>query len=234
MKESFADYQTRISGTDIQIFLHSDAEYPRELHDIPNSPFLIYVRGNLETIGIKIAMVGSRESTPYGEQIVKSFVPRLVQSGISIVSGGALGIDGLAHESAMRSGGHTIVVFGSSIDQPYPKSHICLFEKVVASGGALVSHFPIGMAAAPYTFPQRNEIIAGLSRGLIVVEAKEKSGSLITAQIALEMGKDVFAVPSDISRRNSLGCNRLIQNASAKLVLSPDDILDEYGLSEIA
>jgi DNA processing protein len=125
-------------------------------------------------------------------------------------------------------------VLGSGIDKPYPKVHEHLFDRIVEKGGAVLSHFPVGTPAAPYTFPQRNEIIAGLSRGLVVVEAKERSGSLITAQLALEMGKDVFAVPSDISRRNSLGANRLIQNASAKLLLSPDDILDEYGLTEVS
>lgn len=132
-------------------------------------------------------MVGSREATPYGEQIVKSFVPKLVRAGISIVSGGALGVDSLAHESAIGAGGHTIVVLGSGVDRPYPRAHEHLFDRVVEAGGAVVSHFPMGTDAAPYTFPQRNEIIAGLSRGLVVVEAKERSGSLITAQLALEM-----------------------------------------------
>lgn len=123
-------------------------------------------------------------------------------------------------------------MLGSGIDKPYPRTHERLFDRIALKGGAVVSHFSIGTPAAPYTFPQRNEIIAGLSRGLVVVEAKERSGSLITAQLALEMGKDVFAIPSDVSRRNSLGTNRLIQNASAKLLLSPDDILEEYGISE--
>lgn len=103
LKESLTDFQARLSGTDIRVLLHWDTGYPAELHDIPNTPFLIYVRGNLQTTCIKIAVVGSRESTPYGEQIVKSFVPKMVQAGISILSGGALGIDGLAHESAIRS-----------------------------------------------------------------------------------------------------------------------------------
>lgn len=123
------------------------------------------------------------------------------------------------------------MVLGSGVDVPYPRTHIHLFDTIVEHGGAVISHFPLGFPAAPYTFPQRNEIIAGLVRGLIVVEAKERSGSLITAQLALEMGKDVFAIPSDISRKNSLGTNRLIQNASAKLLISPDDILEEYGLT---
>ncbi len=231
LNETFSVYRTKIEDTDIRILLYSDMDFPQELHNIPNPPFLLYVRGNIVSEGINIGMVGSRQATPYGEQIVKSFIPKLVRAGISIVSGGALGIDGLSHETALQYQGHTIVVLGSGIDRPYPRSHEPLFERVIRSGGAVVSQFPIGMEAAPYTFPQRNEIIAGLSRGLIVVEAKEKSGSLITAQLALEMGKDVFAIPSDISRRNSLGANRLIQNASAKLLLSPDDILNEYGLS---
>lgn len=108
-----------------------------------------------------------------------------------------------------------------------------MFDTIVQRGGAVISHFPLGFAAAQYTFPQRNELIAGISRGILIVEAKERSGSLITAQLALEMGKDVFAIPSDISRKNSLGSNRLIQNASAKLIISPDDILEEYGLTPI-
>lgn len=223
-------YAKRFENSDVRILSARDVEFPAELLVAPNPLFLLYVRGDLAPSKLRIGFVGSREATPYGEQIVKSFVPALARAGISIVSGGALGIDSLSHEAAIQANGHTIVVLGSGVDRPYPRAHEHLFDRIVQVGGAVVSHFPMGTDAAPYTFPQRNEIIAALSRGLVVVEAKERSGSLITAQLALEMGKDVFAIPSDIGRRNSLGTNRLIQSASAKLLLSPEDLLEEYGI----
>ena len=155
--------------------------------------------------------MGSRESTPYGESIVTAFTPSLVQAGYSIVSGGALGIDAESHRVTLDTGGHTIAVVGCGVDIFYPARHRSLYERILANGGAIVSQFPLSVEARPYMFPMRNEIIAGLSIGVMVVEAREKSGSLITARLALEQGKDVFIPPSDIGRQNSWGTLRFLQ-----------------------
>jgi DNA processing protein len=142
-----------------------------------------------------------------------------------------LWIDGLAHEATLRAGGYTIAVMGSGLNHLYPKTHVSLFNRILAQGGAILSHFPLDTLPSTYTFPLRNEIIAALSSWIFLVEARNRSGSLITAQIALDIGRDVFAAPADIGRVNSQWCNRLIQSGSAKLVLHPEDILLEYGIS---
>ena len=148
--------------------------------------------------------------------------------GYVIVSGGASGVDTLAHTITLREGGRTIAVMGTGLDIAYPRDNISLFERIVESGGALVSQFPLGTEPGPYNFPVRNEVIAGLSRGVIIPEAGEKSGTLITARLALENNRDVFAVPGDIYRPTSDGTNTLIRDGLAKPILAVEDILAEY------
>ena len=227
---SLAQYEEKFDRIGAHAILHTDAEFPESLRHIPHVPFYLSVRGNLRNIPF-LSIVGSRKSTTYGHELVKYFTGPLVRSGYGIVSGGALGIDAYAHDAAVKAGGYTIAVMGTGIDYLYPRTNLGVYDRILASGGALVSHFPLGTEANPYNFPIRNELIAGFSRGILLIEAKEKSGTLITAQIALDLGKDVFVPPADYTRENSLGTNRLLQQGCAKLVLAPEDILLEYDVA---
>jgi DNA processing protein len=205
-----------------------DAEYPPYLKEIYDPPALLFVKGTLPPAGeATFAIVGSRMATSYGKMVAERLAGGLARHGITIVSGMARGIDGIAHRAALSHGGRTIGVLGCGLDIVYPPEHQNLYDEVVANG-ALMSEFPMGTAPEAHNFPQRNRLISGLSLGVLVVEAQEKSGALLTAQSALEQGRDVFAVPGHIDAQKSRGPNRLIQQG-AKLVLDIDDILDELA-----
>ncbi len=198
--------------------------YPTALGSLPQPPPILYVRGRLELLGRPgIAIVGTRRHSAYGRDATVSFVVGLVRAGYVIVSGLARGIDSIAHRTALDVGGDTVAVLGTGLDVPYPPEHADLFA-LIAERGCLVSEFPPGTPPRKWHFPQRNRVISGLSRGVLVVEAPEKSGALITAHYALEEGKEVFAVPGPIHNRVSHGPNRLIQDGAA-LVTSAADIL---------
>jgi DNA processing protein len=207
-----------------------DDEYPSLLKTLVGAPTIIYVRGILHPNDALISVVGSRKHSQYAESCVQKIIPGLIRAGYGIVSGGAYGIDTVAHEATLREKWHTTVVFGSGIDVYYPPSNTAFFEKVIASGGALVSQFPLGTLAEPYNFPMRNDIVAGISRGTLIAEAGEDSGTLITARLALEANRDVFVIPSDITREWALGSNRLIRDWLGKLITSHEDILSEYQI----
>ncbi len=212
----------------------TDKNYPEILKHIPNPPKKLFVRGEiLPKDKTAIAIVGARKHTSYGKQVAYDFAYALAKSGVTIVSGLALGIDSEAHKGALDAGGRTIAVLGSGIDDNsiYPYSHKSLAERVIKNG-ALISEYEPGTPALPHQFPQRNRIVSGLSLGVLVVEAKEKSGSLITAKLALEQGKDIFAVPGPIFSKMSEGTNKLIQQG-AKLVLTPNDILEELEIAGV-
>ncbi len=198
--------------------------YPTALRNLPQPPAILYVRGRIGLLSRPgIAVIGTRAHSVYGRDATVSFVVGLVRAGYTIVSGLARGIDGIAHRTALEVGGDTVGVLGTGLDVPYPPEHEELIE-AVAERGCLVSEFPPGTPARKYHFPQRNRIIAGLARGVLVVEAPEKSGAMITAEYALEEGKEVFAVPGPIHNPTSAGTNRLIQEGAA-LVTSAADIL---------
>ena len=198
--------------------------YPTALRSLPQPPAILYVRGRVELLGRPgIAVVGTRAHSTYGRDATVSFVVGLVRAGYTIISGLARGIDGIAHRTALDVGGDTIGVLGTGIDQIYPAEHEDLW-KTMAERGCLVSEFPPGTPPRKWHFPQRNRIIAGLARGVLVVEAPERSGAVITAHQALEEGKEVFAVPGPIHNPASRGTNRLIQDGAA-LVTSAADIL---------
>ena len=198
--------------------------YPTALRDIPQPPATLNVRGRLELLSRPgIAVIGTRVHSVYGRDATVSFVVGLVRAGYTIVSGLARGIDGIAHRTALEIGGDTVGVLGTGLDVPYPLEHEELIQ-AVAQRGCLVSEFPPGTPPRKWHFPQRNRIIAGLSRGVLVVEAPESSGAMNTAQHALEGGKEVFAVPGPIHNPTSAGTNRLIQEGAA-LVTSAADIL---------
>ncbi len=208
-----------------------DLDYPEILKSIYSPPIMIYSKGKpLNTYKKTLAIVGARKSTSYSQRVLDKIIPELVFNDISIVSGGALGVDTIAHKSTIDAGGRTIVVLGSGILSPYPERNIKFFKKVANGGGTLVSIFPLRMGPDRGTFPARNRVIAGLSTGCLVVEAAQKSGALITAKFALDEGRNVFAIPGNIESLMSVGCNNLIKQG-AKLVNSVNDILEDYGIT---
>lgn len=206
-----------------------DHEYPKRLKHIYGKPAGLYVKGRLPDDEIpSAAIIGARNCTSYGEQVARMLGSSLGREGVQIVSGMALGVDGAGHDGALRSGGSTFAILGSGVDMCYPKSHYSMYRQIPARGG-VISEFPLRDEAMPYHFPMRNRIISGLSDVVIVVEAREKSGSLITAELALEQGKEVMAVPGMVTEALSCGCNQLIRQG-AGIVTSPDDILEYFQI----
>lgn len=211
-----------------------DAQYPDFLKAIHAPPPLLFVSGNPETLkNTQIGVVGSRNASRIGEDNTRAFVRYLVDQGLSITSGLALGIDGIAHQAALNAGGKTVAVVANGLDQVYPKRHLKLAQAIIDSGGAIISEFPIAIQPRPQHFPRRNRIISGLSQGVLVVEAALKSGSLITARYAMEQGREVFAIPGSIHNPLSKGCHALIKQGAA-LVESGEDILSELQLRGLA
>ncbi|MBP6869942.1 DNA-processing protein DprA [Candidatus Babeliales bacterium] len=204
-------------------------EYSQLLSNIEQPPAVIYYQGaNLFASDKAIAFVGSRKADAYARVVVEKLVPTLVAQDWVIVSGGAAGVDSFVHDSTVRSGGKTIVVLGSGLLHWYPHSNTKLFNQVIHAGGMIVSCFPLQTQPIPSNFPARNRIIAGLSQGTVVVQAAAKSGALITADFALEQGRQVFAVPGSIEHGLHDGCHNLIQQG-AKLVTNVQDIIIEFG-----
>ncbi|QDX82146.1 DNA-protecting protein DprA [Denitratisoma sp. DHT3] len=204
----------------------ADPGYPRSLLDGDDPPPLLYVKGRVELLGRpSLAVVGSRNSTRQGEANAQAFAASLSQRGLTIVSGLALGIDAAAHRGGLDGAGSTIAVIGTGPDRIYPARNAELAREI-AERGVIVSEFAVGTPALPANFPRRNRIIAGLARGCLVVEAAERSGSLITARLAAEAGREVFAIPGSIHSPQSKGCHKLIKQG-AKLVESAQDVLEE-------
>lgn len=203
-----------------------DYDYPVSLNYIYDKPPVLYYKGNHKNEDeLSLAIVGARKSTAYGKWVCEKFTKELVDLGVTIVSGLALGIDAIAHKAALENGGKTIAILGNGLDIKYPSRNEKLYDEI-SENGVIMSEFPIGTQPLAYNFPQRNRIISGLTRAIVVIEAKEKSGSLITAHHALEQGKDVFAVPGNINSIYSSGTNKLIKDGAFPL-LSIDDILEE-------
>lgn len=216
----------RTSG--ITLLPDYDSRYPRCLSEIHDPPPLLFERGELlprDSLGV--AIVGTRHPTDYGRRQAEKLAAGLARAGLTIISGMARGIDSVAHRAALEAGGRTIAVLGSGLLEIYPPEHKDLFNDIAAQG-AVLSEMPSRMKPSAGAFPQRNRIISGLSLGTIVVEAAQRSGALITARLAMEQGRDVFAVPGRIDQVNSKGCHRLIRDG-ATLVESVDDILDQLG-----
>ena len=204
-----------------------DAAYPQQLKQIYDPPPVLYVRGEVSTISQPgIALVGTRHPTPYGSGMAERLACDLAVRGIVIISGMARGVDTAGHRGAIAGKGKTVAVFGTGIDVIYPKENTRLSEQILALGGALISEFPIGTFPAPQNFPIRNRIISGMSVGVLVVEAAEYSGTRITARCALEQNRDVFAVPGNVTNKNSWGPNTLIKQG-AKLVATWEDVWEE-------
>ncbi|MCW2277955.1 DNA-processing protein DprA [Heliophilum fasciatum] len=219
----------KLYRSSVQALTMIDSSYPEWLRQIPDPPPVLYIRGELRPEDSKaIAVVGTRRPSAYGERVCRTLVKELTLRGCCIVSGLARGIDGIAHQVALENGGRTIAVMASGVDIIYPSEHQRLAEAITRQG-ALVSEYPPGLPPEPGLFPARNRVIAGLSQGVLVIEAGERSGALITTDQALEQGREVFAVPGPITQKQNAGTNRLIQQG-AKLVMNVNDILaDEQG-----
>jgi len=227
-------YLQRVRDANVTVLTWESDAYPRFLREIPAPPPVLYVAGEIqEADRWAVAVVGTRRLSEYGKQIVRELVTGLVRNNVTIVSGLARGIDGIAHKTAVEMGGRTIAVLGSGIDCLYPPQHRNLARRIIKDRqGAVITEYALGTQPDAKNFPPRNRIISGLSLGVVVIEAGKKSGALITADFALEQNREVFAVPGNVYSPASAGTNRLIQ-LGAKLVMSVDDILDELNLTMV-
>ncbi len=208
-----------------------DENYPQQLKEIDAPPIFLFYKGEIkEQDNFAFAVVGSRVYSAYGKEATLKIVPDIAKAGFTIVSGLARGIDTLAHKEALRMEGRTLAILGSGIDNIWPSENRSLAEKIIDGQGAVISEFPLGTAPIGYNFPRRNRIISGLSKGVLVIEGKKKSGSLITAHIALNQGREVFSLPGNGFSALSEGPNTLIKKGEAKLVTCVEDILEEFNL----
>ncbi|MBL7058296.1 DNA-protecting protein DprA [Patescibacteria group bacterium] len=230
-EEAYAKYEKE----DIKFCAITDDNYPKLLKDIHDPPIILYYKGYINCLNnFSISVVGSRKFTTYGRQACEDIVFKLAKNGLVIVSGLALGIDSLAHCAALEAGGITVGVLGTGVNRThiYPASNRKLAERMIEAGGVIISEFPFGTLALKYNFPLRNRIIAGLTRGTLVIEANAKSGTLITAHSALDSGREVMAIPGSIYSETSAGTHKLIDEG-AKLVTCAEDILKYLNLEEI-
>ena len=223
----------KVSRSGVDALTQEDPDYSTNLLCLPNAPPLLFVRGQLKQQDqLAVAVVGTRRVSPYGKEVARRIGNELAINGVTVVSGLALGIDAIAHAAALESGGRTIAVLGSGVDQIYPARNHRLALQIIENG-ALVSEYPLGTKPEARNFPPRNRIISGMSLAVVVVEAAARSGALITAAFAAEQGRDVYAVPGSILSPGSDGCNRLIQDGAIP-VTSPDDLLEHLQLETAA
>ena len=211
-------------------FTIEDDIYPQCLKEISNPPLKLYYKGNLDLLKDErlIAVVGTRNPSSYGKLCCEYMVKKMTSANITIVSGFAKGIDSIAHKTSLLAGGKTIAVIASGLDIVYPASNLSLYREIEEKG-LILSEYEAGVKPFKFNFPQRNRIIAGLSKGTIVVESKDRGGSLITANLALEFNRDVYAVPGDIFSEYSKGCNNLIRDSKAKSLSNINELLEDYS-----
>lgn len=213
----------------VKVLSLKSKNYPEELKNISQPPVFLYYKGDISLLeNRRIGVVGTRKATTYGRITCEKMTEDLIENGITTVSGLALGIDSICHKRTLEKSGKTIAVVGSGLDIIYPKENRILWEQI-EKYGLIISEYSLGTEPIGYNFPMRNRIIVGLSRGILVIESQKKGGSLITAELALEEGREVFAVPGDIFSPSSEGCNNLIKNSQAKLTTDVKDIIIEYG-----
>ena len=223
----------KIEKEEIKILTIRDENYPTRLKEIYNPPAILYYKGKIEKNEYSLAIVGTRKLTSYGKQATIEIASQLAQNGLVIVSGLALGIDTLAHQASINTKARTIAVLGGGLDKKtlYPAANQKLAEKIIEQNGAIISEYPVATTPLKQNFPNRNRIISGLSLGVLVIEAPEDSGALITARFALEQNREVFALPGSIYSQNSLGPNNLIK-MGAKLITHASDILESLNLMQ--
>lgn len=223
-----------IKDNNITVLTREDVLFPKALLEIPDPPICLYIKGDISNYNFEsdlyIAIVGTRKPTIYGEQVTRKFAYELAQQGLVIVSGLALGVDAVAHTAALDAEGRTIAFLGCGVNMMYPAANRSLFKRIIDNNGLIISEFPPNMQAQPGLFVQRNRLISGLSKGILVAEGLKDSGSLITARYAAQQGKDVFAPPAPITSDLSEAPNLLLKEG-AKLVTKSDDILEEYSLT---
>lgn len=221
----------RLLKKQVRLVTCLDPEYPKKLADIPDNPYALYVKGSLPDERLPgVAIVGARNCSRYGEKYAYEFAEFLSRHKIQVISGLARGIDGVSQRGALVGQGKTFAVLGSGVDVCYPRENIGLYGDILETGGGILSELPPGTPPKPYHFPKRNRIISGLSDLVLVMEAREKSGSLITADMALEQGKDVYALPGPVDSSLSRGCHQLIRQG-AGILISPEMLLEEMGIS---
>lgn len=227
--ETAAQEIERVRQLGADVLLLDDGTYPSLLREIFDPPITLYVKGAWEPCldAPCVAVVGSRRCSTYGQNAALMLARDLAARGVTIISGLARGIDAAAHRGALEAGGRTVAVMGTGLDQIYPRDHRKLAEEILGAGGAIISEFPLATPPAPQNFPYRNRVISGLSLGVLLVEAAENSGSLITARMAMEQNREVWAVPGNITSRNSFGTNYLIKGAGAKLIQQWQDVATE-------
>ena len=220
-----------IQNKNICLSTENETEYPTLLRAIDDAPFLLYSIGEMKCLeSFCLAVVGSRKMSAYGRQILDHFLPAFIDAEITLVSGLAFGVDAYTHQHCVENKGKTIAVLGSGVNLPYPSSSQTIYHNIITQNmGLILSEFPLGKKPEPFHFPMRNRIIAGLSRGVLVVEAAETSGALITAHCALDAGREVFAVPGSIFSPMSVGTCSLIVKGEAALVTKPDEVLEIFG-----
>ena len=223
-------YLIYMENNNIDVITCEDEDYPIKLKNIIDYPFLLYIKGNKKILNdFSLGIIGCRNYSIYGEKVAKYFSEELSKKNINIVSGLARGIDTFAHIGCMKSKAKTIAVVGNGLDKIYPPENKKIAEKIIETGGVIISEYIIGTKPLKYNFPARNRIISGISDGILVVEAREKSGTLITVDFALDQGKNIFVIPGNIDSNNSVGTNKLI-GQGAKITTEIDDILNEYNL----
>ncbi len=218
---------------EIELVFREDRKFPRLLREAPDAPLAIYCRGSLRDFGTAVAVVGTRKATGQAKESAKSFGSELARAGLAVISGLALGIDAAAHEGALAAGGYTVAVLANPLDGVYPRQNQGLAERILSSGGALVSEYPIGSETLPYRFLERNRIVSGMADATLVIEAPEQSGSLVTANLALEQNREVFVLPGPVQHPNYSGSHSLIR-AGARLVTKPAEILEDLGIESAA
>ncbi len=229
--ERLAQY---IEDMSIDIVLEHEKDFPDILRYVDPNPFMLYIRGNSDLFEERLlGVIGSRRASPYGISAVKYIVPPVIRGGVVVVSGLAMGIDGIAHQMAVDARVPTIAVMGTGVDVVYPSMHKKLAQEIIDHNGCLLSDLPLGTLPMPFNFPLRNRLISSLSHALLVIEAGEKSGTLGTVRCALEMGRDVFAVPGNIFSVQSKGTNTLLERAEAHPCVSAEGILDFFGIPRI-
>lgn len=224
-RENLKKEEQILKDKKIYLLTRNNKYYPQRLCNIYDAPISLYAKGNIEILNKKtLAMIGCRENSYYGKQVALTFSYQLSKKGINIISGLAKGIDSYSHIGAIKAKASTIAVIGSGLDNFYPKENQWLYDEILKNNGCIISEYPLETKPNKINFPARNRIISGMSEGVIVVEAKRKSGTMITVDFALEQGKEVFVVPGNITSKNSEGTNSLIQEG-AKLVTNIEEII---------
>lgn len=229
-KFDLSKFELELKKKKIEYICVTDKNYPILLKQIPNPPILLFVKGKIDFNIPAIGIVGTRKITSYGQEVTEKFSGELSENFV-VVSGMALGVDGVAHKACLENQGKTIAVLGNGVDLPFPSSNKYLYDKIISGGGAVISEFPPGEPPSKGTFPSRNRIIAGISMGVLVTQGAEDSGSMITARCAMDFGRPVFAVPGPITSSLSKGPNSLISKG-AKLIFDTSDILKELGIDK--